>query len=250
MTELEIFAEDIFSRYGAITRARGSFLYTKKTVRLTDLYREGGRAILGWGGGAAFTALKNTLNRGITGSFRTELSAQLPRAVSALLDGKKGGEPSRTVYVCASDKEIYSTIGKDIPVYRPWDYEQTDYSAKDAVIIAPPFPWATQIVLLAVRKGCASGATALTNAALQAPITAGVCRSIYDLIKAQSEMQEKDFYIYDPVLTRYWLRKGPWLLPKVPREVYRDFVRHCLDCAIAISPIYDTPSIVPFVKYF
>ncbi|MBQ3824611.1 MAG: hypothetical protein II811_00585, partial [Spirochaetaceae bacterium] len=105
MTDMnkDILADEIFSRYGAITRARGCFLYTKKTVRLTDMFREGGAAILGWGGGSAFTMLKNTLNRGITGTFRTEFQGQLIRAVSLLLDNQKN---TRTLRVFRSIADL------------------------------------------------------------------------------------------------------------------------------------------------
>ena len=61
--ELEVFASEISKRFGNVKRARGCFLYTEKGVRLTDLFQEGGRAILGWGGNSAFTVLKNVLSR-------------------------------------------------------------------------------------------------------------------------------------------------------------------------------------------
>ena len=61
--------QEIYNRFGCITRARNCFLYTKKGIRLTDLYQENGRAILGWDGKSAFTFIKNTINRGQTGSF-------------------------------------------------------------------------------------------------------------------------------------------------------------------------------------
>ena len=47
------FADEITTRYGYVKRARGYFLYTEKQVRLTDMFQEAGRAILGWGGGKA-----------------------------------------------------------------------------------------------------------------------------------------------------------------------------------------------------
>ena len=55
MSNIEYLAKEINSRYGNIKRARNCFLYTARGVRLTDMYQEGGRAILGWGGGSAFT---------------------------------------------------------------------------------------------------------------------------------------------------------------------------------------------------
>ena len=61
MNEIDFLAEEIFLRYGNVKRARGPFLYTEKGKRLTDLYQENGRAILGWGGSSAFTMLKNAI---------------------------------------------------------------------------------------------------------------------------------------------------------------------------------------------
>ena len=73
-----------------------------------------------------------------------------------------------------------------------------------------------------------------------------VTRSIYNLIKALQVRQEKDWFIYDPVLTKYWNREGPYLFPKVAQDNYKDFALHCLACGILISPEYNQPSIVPF----
>ena len=73
-----------------------------------------------------------------------------------------------------------------------------------------------------------------------------ITRSIYNLIKALQERQEKDWFIYDPVLTKYWNGEGPYLFPTVPKDNYRDFALHCLDCGLVISPDYNQPSIVPF----
>ena len=36
---------EISKRFGAIKRARGTFFYTEKGIRLTDLYLENGRAV-------------------------------------------------------------------------------------------------------------------------------------------------------------------------------------------------------------
>lgn len=85
----EKFALEIFKRYGNVKRARNSFLYTAKNVRLTDLYQEDGRAILGWGGSSAFTMLKNALGRGANGSFFTDYSYRMEKAVSTLLASKR-----------------------------------------------------------------------------------------------------------------------------------------------------------------
>lgn len=85
----EKFALEIFKRYGNVKRARNCFLYTAKNVRLTDLYQEDGRAILGWGGSSAFTMFKNALGRGANGSFFTDYSYRMEKALSTLLASKR-----------------------------------------------------------------------------------------------------------------------------------------------------------------
>lgn len=247
MNEILSLSKDIFERYGAIKRARGCFLYTEKSIRLTDMYREGGRAILGWGGASAFTMLKNALNRGSTGSFFTREVYQLDKAASALLDNKESGKPSRKVFVCHCASEVKAANGAK--KYLPFSTESIDYNKEDIVIIEPPLPLSafssvTLIAVKAEKSGCIEDE--FSSVFLTSTMAAAVARSLFDLIKAQGEWQEKDFFVYDSVLTKYWTRKGCYLFPKIKREDYDAFIRHCLECEIVISPIYDVPSIVPF----
>ena len=75
----------IDDRYGFVRRARGCYLYTEKGVRLTDLWLDGGRALLGWDGGKARTAFKDTLERGATGSYDSGMTSRAVTAVKKLL---------------------------------------------------------------------------------------------------------------------------------------------------------------------
>lgn len=85
-TRNEINLKDaIRSRYGTVRRAYDYHLYTAKGIRLLDLYQEGGEAILGWRSGKSKLAFKNILDRGITGSFPTEIEDELVRAVQEVL---------------------------------------------------------------------------------------------------------------------------------------------------------------------
>ena len=245
MEETRFLADGIASRYGSVKRARGCFLYTAKGQRLTDLYEEGGRAILGWGGSAAVTVFKDVLSRGICGSFRTDWDGRLGRAASDLL-----GFPAE-IHAFARREEAEGAAraaGLEAPVWRPWaDWAKgADGEALAAAIIEPPCPLAGGTTLLALRKEQAPCPPLPGSVRLPAPLQAAIARSLYDAIKAVRERGEKDFFIYDRVLTRYWKRNGPWLAPKLPCGRYRDFVLHCLDCALVISPCYEQDSIVPF----
>ena len=252
MNKSELFTE-LYKRYGAVTRARGTFLYTKKGVRLTDLYQEAGRAILGWEGGSAFTMFKNVLSRGQTGSFICEECPEprLQKAVSELLAS------DRTVFCFSSNKDAFDAgltlFPNETSVYRPWNSinKKINISETAALILTPPLPWAESIYILAldtkrIQKNPDKLLFIRNSIKLPFALEVAITKSIYNLIKALQEREEKDWFIYDPVLTKYWNREGPYLFPKVPKDSYDDFALHCLECGIIISPEYNTPSIVPF----
>lgn len=261
-------SQEIFSRFGTVKRARKCFLYTAKGIRLTDLYQEGGGAILGWGG-SVFTIFKNVLERGATGSYFTDFSSpcgreksQLDRAVSALF-----GDERKAFTFSGKQAALEAAVSlspESSSVWRPWNPVSVDWRSVNSIVFAPSLPWAGDIFILAVKKeslislqngrAFANDDSGVVNSDfsfpnqifLPAPLCASVTRSIHDLIKALQEREEKHWFIYDQIITRYWERKGPYLFPKIPEERYADFVLHCLDCNLVISPDYHQPSIVPF----
>lgn len=249
MSKIDFLASEITSRYGTVKRARNCFLYTAKGTRLVDLFQEGGRAILGWEGGSAFTMFKNVLCRGISGSFQTDFSYRTKKAVETLFASH------RSVF-CYYSKEtalkvslMLSATGTS--VFRPWNPADTKWAEIDSIVFAPVLPWCQPIFIVAakpelVEKAYEDGKIIPSGEKLPAPLQAAVARSTYNLIQALQEREEKHWFIYDKVLTKYWERKGPYLFPKVSQEQYEAFMLHCLDCGIVISPDYGIPSIVPF----
>ncbi len=254
MTKVQNLASLITSKYGTIKRARGPYLYTARRVRLTDLFQEGGRAILGWGseGTSAFTVLKNVISRGVSGSFDTDFSlnafggkSQLSRSVSELFAG------DRTACIFADKKSALSAgldISKDsVNVYKPWNNSEIDWRSVDCILFQPVLPWAQSSWILAVKDELVSGQDlSEITVKLPSPVEAAITRSVYDLIKALQTREEKNWFIWDKVLTKYFIRKGPYLTPKMPEEKYQAFVEHCLEQGVVISPDYNQPSIVPF----
>lgn len=249
MNSVDFLAEEVYRRYGAVTRARGCFLYTAKNVRLVDMYQEGGRAILGWHT-PSFTLFKNVLNRGLVGSFDTVFSARLETAVSSLLDSP------RNVLVFSGRMEAmkaalsFSKGGTSW--WKPWGFADVQTLQKtDCVLIEPPLAWTQNVFLLAVAREVfevhkAVGVQPPDCIRLPAPLLAAITRAIYDIIAEIPNRSEKDWFAYDKILCKYWERRGPYLFPKVSENAYGDFVQHCLDCEIVISPDFNTPSIVPF----
>lgn len=236
MTEEQL-KKEIFNRYGSVTRARGCFLYTKKGVRLTDCYQAGGRAILGWGGGDAFTRLKNVLNRGLTGSFVTEFSPQVKKAVNSLLS-------------FSSDREVFFTAScpSGAVVWEPWNDSCKDAVSENAdiIFIKPPLPWTDTLWLCSVKPGFDKCSVSVPVIDLPAPLEAAVTRSLYDLVTALKERQEKDWFIYDQILNSFFTRKGPYLYPKMSESEYDNFVLSCLDSGIIINPCYKEHSVIPY----
>ncbi len=231
--------QEIYERYGFITRARGCFLYTHKSQRLTDMFQENGRAILGWDGKNGTTFFKNMLSKGLTGGFICEDSPRIDKAVSELI-GKNCGV-SFYINKAEAVKVAVSAGARNIVAYKPWNMEQEDLAKADAVVIIPPFPWGEDLVILALADRTAHQGLTIPFA-LQTALT----RAIYNLIAELPLRQEKDWFIYDTILTKYWERKGPYLYPKITENKYDDFVKHCLDCSIVINPSYNEPSIIPF----
>lgn len=108
--------KELYSRYGTVRRAADYHLYTAKGVRVLDLCQEGGAAILGWRPGRAKLAFKNLLDRGMSGTFPTEVEGELERAVQEVLPQYREirwyASRDRARMACAS----YLGLWSDIPL--------------------------------------------------------------------------------------------------------------------------------------
>lgn len=251
MTQNQL-AELIYKHYGTVKRARSCFLYTKKGVRLTDLFQQNGRAILGWDAGNAFTFFKNTLNRGTTGFFRCEEKSQVEKSVETLLNSKR-----KIFYFNSKQEALKAGLNlspESTSIWTPWNQSGIDFTTITSIIFTPPLPWTDSFYILALKKEifeASSGANENTglikgDVKLPYPLETAIARANYNLAAVLNERQEKDWFIYDTVLTKYFERKGPYLYSKVPESKYDEFIEHCLDCGIVINPNFNAPSIVPF----
>ena len=238
------FFNELYNLYGPVTRARNCFFYTKKGVRITDCYQEDGRAILGWEGGNAFTHFKNVLSRGQVGSFICEGKSRLKKAVETLLDC-----PRNLMFFSTKMDAIKAALQisqETVTVYIPWAQTDVQWKESDAVVIVPPLPWTDSLYILAANPDKLPENAHLQNEIkLPFALQTAAARAIYNLIDAFKKREEKNWFIYDTVLTKYFERKGPYLYPKIPKENYDDFLLHCLKLGIVFNPEYKN-SIVPF----
>ncbi|MBE6344978.1 MAG: hypothetical protein J6B32_01130 [Spirochaetaceae bacterium] len=282
---------EIQRRYGTLQRARGCYLYTRSGHRLVDMYQEFGRAILGWGNSKAMLQFKNIMNRGLTGSFITDYSYGLERAIKTLLPEYKeirwfssldSAEKAIALYygtdikIPLGEHPVLDTVTdmfaeemqdlaffewltiNGVPRWRPWLDEawfadsqnipdkvfHIEPHIHDAVVIVPPLALARSYYIIAFNDS--EGRQIPPSDILLPPVMAATTRAIYDLIDELHIRSEKDWNLFDKVLLKYWKRRGPYLLPKIPLLKYKDFFAHCLDCGIVISPNYRNPSIIPY----
>ena len=232
MTKTQL-AQEIFSRYGAVVRCRGHFVYTKKGVRLVDLFREDGRAVLGWRG-AAFTRLKDVLGKGVTGSFLGEQGTghQLNKALEKLAS--------------LNEASTVSVEGCFV------NFDCTSLDFPNLKSLTPPFPWASDIFIAWYdqKNTLSHDEEAFLSAyktTVPSPLAAAIIRSIYDFTDFLQTISEKELFIYDKALTPYFKRSGMILQPKIQDSaLYDQFVLFCLDNGVIINPELNGTSLVPF----
>lgn len=263
--------DEIKKRYGNVKRARGIYLYTEKSVRLTDCFLDGGRAILGHGGGKAKTAFKDCFERGANGFYDSGLLPAFEKSVKQLLPSnfttirlyteKTAAPLEQTSFSLESYREK-----ADAALWRPWleisgkSTEQPTGYPKIQIVhnvegdfpaivkIVPPFPYATELCVYAFSTAC--GEEMLQNLPkndiVPAPLLAAFTRGFYDLKIALGTYTENDFKANSKVFEPFFIRNQCYLFPKIPEEKYKDFVLKCLDIGIVISPDYNVPSIMPW----
>lgn len=269
--------DELIKRYGAVVRARGPYLYTQKGVRLTDLYLDAGRAVLGraCSGSNAFRVLKNTLERGETGSFPSAYNTRFQKAVLSLIPGydyaaRFSTEDSllRAAALYTSDQTtgtkqdstgtqgaaVSPNAGRRVKLWRPWQTEaaaagDNSYEtlgtetliAEGVLAFYPPLALQEAGFIAVFKAGNKHFPLSdLCSGALLNAIT----RSIYDLQREIPKRGEKEWSRFDAVLSPYFEREGAYLIPKIGGAQYEDFVNHCLDCRLLIPPS-PAPALVP-----
>ncbi len=251
------FESEITKRYGQIRRARGNFLYTQKNVRLLDMYLDNGASILGWSKGQSRLFLKNTLDRGFSAGFTKNVPANLNLALSRLFIGfnvfniysnRETLQNAFDAYRSFSAKNG-TPVEEILPVWRPWqDFSSSakpeNFSCFGFVL---PFSWnGAKVFACKTMNADALNAVLPESDAINKPLEAAFCRSLFDLIAELPLRSLAQYAQYDAILEKYWNRQGAYLLPKVSEDAYKDFFLYCLENRVLISPYYEEPSIVPF----
>ena len=98
--------DELLRRIGPVRRARGYRLYTGGGRRILDLYQDGGRAILGHGGGGIVTAFKSGLERGPNSPLPSVYTGRLQAAVGDLIP------ECRVIRVFSNSERALSAISR------------------------------------------------------------------------------------------------------------------------------------------
>ena len=261
---------EIKKRYGNVKRARGIYLYTEKSVRLTDCFLDGGRGILGHGGGKAKTAFKDCFERGANGFYDSGLLPAFEKSVKKLLPAEyteiRLYSEKTAAMLGGTSVSLDGASEKANPVlWRPWlDFSgkiteqptgypkiQVVYNTNEVfpavVKILPPFTYATDICVYAFsEKSYKNLAELPENDVVSSPLLAAYTRSFYDLLNSFSLFTENHFKANSKALEPFFTRNQCYLFPKISEEKYKDFVLKCLEAGIVISPDYNEPSIMPW----
>ncbi len=242
MSFTQIYYDKFVSLYGNVKRLRGCYIYTAKQKRLTDMYLNAGRAILGWKNGSVMQLFKNVFDRGILGDLPNDYVLQLSKALQKLFPYAK------QFFVFSSD---VNTDDEKLPVYRPWEKLNFDIIEESQFVFYPPFPFGNVTIIVSNIEQTVdddnfsyiNGKSIICD--LPSPVCAALARAIYDLIAEMPLRTEEDFSKFDKYLLSDFSRNGPYLYPKCDKTSYDSLFLRYLKAGILLSPDFANPSIVP-----
>ncbi len=260
----EQLSKEIYSRYGAVRRARGIYLYTEKGVRLTDCYLDGGRAIMGYGTGKARTQFKDTFERGANGVYASGFESRLITAVRHLLPEcysvirwwndetiagaqmLSGGESDAVLWRPFLD--FAAVPEKNIAGYPvasvTWPSAETPDQLPDVIQLIPPFSWAGIPHLYAFKS--VSETSVPPSDTIAAPLLVAMARAFSDLKSFLATYTDDDFARNTRALSPWFTRKSIWLFYTGAVSDYDSLVLTALEAGIILPPDPVTPAIVPF----
>lgn len=257
-------------RYGNVKRARGFYLYTEKNIRLLDMYADGGAAFFGRRIGNIHLAVKQYLDKGLTGNIPTTAERQLRKAAAKLFPDHSvlrlyGSE--HTAYECCVQGLAEPQTPLAQVVWRPALPNQAD---RDIMLVRPPF--FTGCTLVVARP--AYERVLPPSDPVMPPLLYALAKTLFFVIRMLPE--ERAFWDIDavstvPVLTakkkkllsagkekqtlqvllaKYWTVRGRYLFARLDERAYLDFFAAALDAHILISPVFDEPSILPRIDSY
>ena len=262
------FDRELLRRLPRVLRARDFHLYLEGGKRLTDLWLDGGRAVLGHKPPRVLLELKNAAERGLFTPLPHPTERRLIKALGEFF-------PDRAFRLYADfgalrralEKAGFSEAGgageKNVSLWRPFlelfPAGKSCY-AKTPILI-PVLPWPLGPAALVLEKSLETSFPAgdLIPPVLLAP----AARALYDLAAKIRNPDRQRFHKIEKALRELkpgkqkagalssegslWRRCGIYLTvnPEMDREKYASLFRHFLDGGFLIPPSPGEPAILP-----
>ncbi|MCL2318727.1 MAG: hypothetical protein FWC45_01475 [Treponema sp.] len=232
-----------------VLRARDFHLYLENGKRLTDLWLQGGKAVLGHKPPRVLTELKNAAERGLFTALPHPAERRFFKALEGFFHG-------RTFRLYADEGSLYRALEEagfagaassaKVHMWRPF----LGPPDENALILIPvlPFPLGPAVLVLEKSLDDTFPPGDLIPPVLLAP--AG--RALYDLaaaLKAKAPNRGNPRYskIERVLKGSMWRRRGIYLTvePAIEREKYETMFRHFLEGGFLIPPSQAEPLILP-----
>ena len=241
---------DLLERLPEINRARGYRLYSRNGGKIIDFYQDSGQAVLGHRLSGISLAIKQAVDKGVLFSCRTRYDTRLENAV------KKFAGKDVFFSVFTDLRKLFSSIKRDFPPF----FQEKGSSSSDTVFWHPfsgdkledflnkykyvvpviPFPGNLSPYIVLSRL------TSLPVSELISPVTAAPFISvIYKLTDPEKKNMYDLWFAEDEVTGKLWRRKGIYLLPLYEKKLHERVFCSFLENGYLLSPVYETPSILP-----
>ena len=231
-----------------VLRARDFHLYLEGGKRLTDLWRSGGKAILGHKRPRVLGELKNAAERGLFCALPHPLERRFFKTLAQFF-------PGRAFRLFMNEGSMYRALVKagftdPVPLWRPFMREQGAGSMK---IFIPILPWPLGPEVLVFESSMED--SFLPGELIPPVLLAPAARALCDLsavIKTNTfpkyQRINKIFAVPNgtgPVSCR-WQRQGIYLTTETAGEEYAALFRNFLEHGFLLPPSPAEPLILPF----
>ena len=232
-----------------VLRARDFHLYSENGKRLTDLWLQGGRAILGHKGPRFVAELKNAAERGLFSPFPHTTERRIIKALAEIF-------PGRAFRLFLNESSLRRSLAEagiaapeeSVPVWRPFLTETAP-----GAIFTPILPWPLGSEALVLEKDME--ASFPFGDIIPPVILAPAARALYDLVKAmkapghgrQQYRKIEKALGAQKTQAGLWRRQGIYLIVEqgIDKENYKEMFLSFLEGGFLLPPTPEQPAILP-----
>jgi hypothetical protein len=238
-------AETLLRLLPPVLRARDFYLYLEDGRRLTDLWQNGGRAILGHKPPGVLRDLKNAAERGLFSPLPHPAEKRLVKALSLILPGRafrlyNSEDPLRRALEKVPSGENQAAL------WRPFIPADAAGSPADAALLIPILPWPLAPLVLAADQKLE--AFFPPGNLISPALLAAAARAVYDLIAAGKERGGPLFRRINKALAApgcKWRRRGIYLTYGANVDSWTVIWKRFLEGGFLLPPSPQDPLILP-----